>query len=156
MRCYTDDPDLQLGTELLKDAQRGNKMKLTHTKFQKKVTKLLENKGCWMFNVHGGRMQKVGVPDLLVIGVYWTGFLEFKIGKDKCSDIQRQVINEIKRRGFPVYVLRYNEKLDAIQIENHSGRFISLIIWDALYGWLRNHVKPLIAPYHGRRREGSG
>jgi hypothetical protein len=113
---------------------------MNHTQFQKKVTDLLKDKGCWTFNVHGGMMQKSGVPDLLVIGVYWTGFLEFKIGKDKCRKLQEKIITEIKQRRFPVYVLRYDKQMDAIQIEDQHGIIYNFIAWEALYGWLKNPI----------------
>jgi len=114
--------------------------KLNHTHFGQKVSKILKDKGCWLFNVHGERMQKRGVPDLLVIGLAWKGFLEFKIGNDKCKEIQKVQIERILKRGFPVYVLRYQQELDCVQIEDKEGEVLNLVAWDALWGWLKNPV----------------
>jgi len=111
--------------------------------FQKKVVKILKDKGCWVMNVHGERMQKRGVPDLLVIGLAWKGFLEIKVGSNKCTKIQKVVMERIEKRNFPVYVLRYNEELDTIQIEDYKGKFLNLVVWEALWDWLKN---PIIDP----------
>jgi len=113
---------------------------MNHSDFQKKVSELLKNKGCWLFNIHGHRMQKRGVPDLLVIGLRWKGFLEFKIGRDKCSRVQQNEMEKIERRGMPCYVLRYDEENDAIQIENKGGDELNFVVWDALWDWLKKHI----------------
>lgn len=114
--------------------------KLSHSQFGRDVAKILKAKGCWLFNVHGERMQKRGVPDLLVIGLNWKGFLEFKIGDDKCKDIQKVQIKDLVQRNFPCYVLRYNRELDCIQIENCIGETLNLVAWSALWSWLKKPV----------------
>lgn len=114
--------------------------------FQKKIVKLLRDKGCWVLNVHGERMQKRGVPDLLVIGLGWKGFLEIKVGNNKCTEIQKVVMKKIERRNFAVYVLRYDEKLDAIQIENWKGEMLNLVAWTALWDWLKKPI--MIVDHH--------
>lgn len=118
-------------------------MKLNHSQFQAKVTGIFESKGAWTFNVHGSRMQKRGVPDLLVIALKWKGFIEFKIGRDKCKPIQKSKIKILTEREFPTYVLRYLEDLDAIAIENEEGEELNLVVWEALWGWLKD---PIIDP----------
>lgn len=115
-------------------------MKLNHTQFQKKVTKLLKSKGCWILNVHGHKMQKSGVPDFLVISRKFNGFIEIKIGKDTCSPIQKAVIKKLKERDFLVYVLRYDEDHDAIQIEDEDGIILSLVGWEPLWEWLKKPI----------------
>ena len=114
--------------------------KLTHSQFGREIVKILKGKGCWLFNIHGERMQMRGVPDLLVIGLRWKGFLEFKIGVDKCRDIQKEQIGRLKQRDFPCYVLRYMRELDCIQIENQIGEVLNLVAWDALWSWLKKPV----------------
>jgi len=108
--------------------------------FQKKIVKILKDKGCWIMNVHGERMQRRGVPDLLVIGLAWKGFLEIKVGNNKCTEIQKVIMERIEKRNFAVYVLRYNEELDAIQIEDRKGGFLNLVAWTALWDWLKNPI----------------
>lgn len=115
--------------------------KLSHSQFGQRVSKILKDKGCWLFNIHGERMQKRGVPDLLVIGLAWKGFLEFKIGTDKCKDIQKVQIERITERNFPCYVLRYMRELDCIQVENKNGEMLNLINWGVLWDWLK---KPIV------------
>lgn len=118
--------------------------KLSHSQFGQKVCKILKDKGCWLFNIHGERMQKRGVPDLLVIGLAWKGFLEFKIGTDKCKDIQKEQIKRLVQRNFPCYVLRYNVELNCIQIENCIGEVLNLVAWEALWSWLKKPVVLII------------
>ena len=119
--------------------------KLSHGQFGNKVGKILKAKGCWLFNVHGERMQKRFVPDLLVIGLNWKGFLEFKIGDDKCSDGQKNTIKDLVQRNFACYVLRYMRELDCIQIENQIGETLNLVAWSALWSWLE---KPVVLIIH--------
>lgn len=115
--------------------------KLSHSEFGRAVSKILKSKGCWLFNVHGERMQKRGIPDLLVIGLNWKGFLEFKIGVDTCKDIQKVQIKDLVQRNFPCYVLRYNRELDCVQVENCIGEMLNLVAWEALWDWLK---KPIV------------
>lgn len=130
--------------------------KLSHSQFGTKVGKLLKDKGCWLFNVHGEKMQKRGVPDLLVIGLNWKGFLEFKIGKDKCKDIQKEQIKRLVQRNFPCYVLRYNVELDCIQIENCIGEVLNLVAWGALWSWLKKPIELIIKDQRSPITKGMG
>jgi len=79
---------------------------MLESKFQKQVKKVLEKQGAFIINIHGHGMQKPGLPDLLVIHPKWTGFLELKTEKNKCSEIQQAIACKIKVRGMPIYVLR--------------------------------------------------
>lgn len=114
---------------------------MKENQFQAKIVKMLKDKGCFIFNIHGERMQKKGVPDLLVIGLKWKGFLELKVGKNQCTEIQKKQIEEIEKRGFPVYVLRWDVKYKAIYIENRIGEKLNLVYLDGLWYWLKH---PLI------------
>jgi len=117
---------------------------MNHSQFGQKIVKILKDKGCFTLNIHGERFQKRGVPDLLVIGLAWKGFLEFKIGDDKCKDIQKVQLERIQKRNFPCYVLRYMRKLDCIQIENREGETLNLVAWEALWSWLKKPVVLII------------
>jgi len=91
--------------------------------FQSKVIAVLKSRGAWVLNIHGGGdprrgMQKSGVPDLLVIHRKWRGFLELKIKNRDLSPLQKHVCQELVDRWFPVYVLRFNNKLNNITIED--------------------------------------
>lgn len=99
---------------------------MKENKFQKKVVEALIAKTAWILNVHGHRMQKSGVPDLQVVHRRWCGYLELKVGKNKCSPIQKQVIKKIKDRGFPVFVLRYIEN-PLVDSTLYKGQFYNFI-----------------------------
>lgn len=138
--CIQTEIDTRERKRIMK-LNRSSDKKLSHSQFGQKVSKILKDKGCWLFNVHGERMQKRGVPDLLVIGLTWKGFLEFKTGDAKCKDIQKVQIEKLKKRKFPCYVLRYMKELNCIQIENQNGVVLNLVAWEALWNWLK---KPII------------
>lgn len=114
---------------------------MKENQFQAKIVKMLKDKGCFIFNIHGERMQKKGIPDLLVIGLKWKGFLELKVGKNQCTEIQKKQMEEIEKRDFPVYVLRWDVKYKAIYIENRIGEKLNLVYLDGLWYWLKH---PLI------------
>jgi len=105
---------------------------MKENQFQKQVKKTLENQGAFIINIHGHMMQKVGLPDLEIIHRQWTGFLELKIEKNKCSAIQRIIAAKIALRGMPIYVLRceeinLGEELGITQVyslENFEGKII--------------------------------
>jgi hypothetical protein len=82
---------------------------MKETDFQTKLIKQLYSQGAWVFNIHGHRFQKGGVPDLLVIHPRFNGFVELKVEDRKADDSQKKVANDIKKRLFPAFVIRCRE-----------------------------------------------
>jgi hypothetical protein len=113
-----------------------------HSKFRDKVVKELKSKGCWVLSVHGHKLQKVGVSDLLVIGRSWKGFLELKTGNAVCSPVQKEFIEKMVLRNFPTYVLRWDPSIGAsgaVIIENRQGEMLNVVcLKDGLWEWLKN------------------
>ncbi len=92
---------------------------MKENKFQTKVVKQLKNQAAFIVNVHGHRMQKSGLPDLLIVHKDWKGWLELKTGKstikkNQASAIQRIQAAKIELRNMPVYVLRCVERDEGI------------------------------------------
>ena len=86
--------------------------------FQQKVIDQLKSQAVFIFNVHGHRGQRSGLPDLLVIHTKWKGWLELKCEKYKASSLQRIQAAKIELREMPVYVLRCVEHFPDINEVN--------------------------------------
>lgn len=76
-----------------------------------KVKRVAEAAGWWVTKLHGGPMQKAGLPDLLCLKDGSACFLEVKQpGKGKASDatpLQQQRMREIlEKGGAPSFVVR--------------------------------------------------
>lgn len=78
--------------------------------FQQQVKKQLQKQAAFIINIHGHGMQIRGLPDLFIIHRKWKGFLELKVGKNKCTVIQRIVAAKIELKNMPIYVLRCVEQ----------------------------------------------
>ena len=100
--------------------------------FQKQLTDKLYSQGAWTFKIHGHKMQKSGVADILILHRRFNGFLELKVDKKKPSTIQQDVDKDVRKRYFPSFVGRCvqmypnvrGEPWDAshhITIENFEG-----------------------------------
>jgi hypothetical protein len=72
-----------------------------------------------MLKVHGHAMQQPGWPDLQVYHVSWFGQLELKCGRNSASTAQRIIIGQLRRRGFPAYILREHD--GELQLEDGVG-----------------------------------
>ena len=93
---------------------------MNETHFKKKINDLLKETGAFIINLHGHGMQKVGLPDTLILHPKYSFFIEFKIKNNKCSEIQKIQIQAIKKQKFPVVVLRLNDN-NIVDIENEDG-----------------------------------
>jgi len=109
---------------------------MKENRFQQLVKKQLESQGAFIINYHGHLMQRSGLPDLQILHRKFNGFLELKVGKNKCSVLQRIVAAKIILRRTPCYVLRcvehdingygklFKNKRIVYQLENFEGKVI--------------------------------
>ena len=98
--------------------------------FQSKLSAALRRTGAMVFNVHGHEMQAAGWPDLQVYSPRWVGHLELKTVAGRLSPMQRRVIGELRRRGFPAWVLRVDGRL-----EDHLGAVHGHVEWMRTDPW---------------------
>lgn len=97
-----------------------------------KVKQAANAAGWWVTKLHGGPMQKAGLPDLLCLKDGRACFLEVKQpGKGKASDatpLQRQRMAEIRdKAGVPSFVVRSAEDAgNALRSLEFSFRTASL------------------------------
>lgn len=97
-----------------------------------KIKRVAEAAGWWVTKLHGGPMQKAGLPDLLCLRDGRACFLEVKQpGKGKASDatpLQRHRMEEIwDKGGAPSFVVRSAEEAgNALRSLEFSLRTASL------------------------------
>ena len=60
----------------------------------------------WWLKLHGGAMQRAGVPDLLVVYQGRAFFFELKAPGAKAEPLQRHTINQIRKAGGVAVVAR--------------------------------------------------
>ena len=73
----------------------------------------------YVFKIHGGMMQKSGMPDVYVCHKGKQFWLELKVQRNKLSLQQKLVIKKMKRQKIPVWVLRWN--MGYFILENEDG-----------------------------------
>lgn len=78
---------------------------------QRTVIEALKSVGAWTFNVHGHGMQKCGVCDLYCAHNRWTGWIEFKVGKNRPSALQIICMKDLLIRGVAAFVVREYEEV---------------------------------------------
>ncbi len=108
--------------------------------FSGQIKAALESAGCWVFNVHGHRMQKAGVPDLYVASRLWTGWIELKIGDGKPSLMQVMQMKDLLRRNVPAFVVRLRDGVVYCELWTGEAEFETLSYceqWDRLKGQAR-------------------
>lgn len=71
-----------------------------------KVVEELKRRGFWTLKVHGGPMQKAGIPDVLAVldGQLWA--FEVKARDGVVSRLQRKRMDELEKAGAYVFVVR--------------------------------------------------
>lgn len=102
-------------------------LKLNETAFGKKVKIQFPV----TFKVHGALMQQGGWPDFYFAAPYGHGWLELKVGKNTCSDNQRDRITKLRKLGVfaAVVTLRENKLIGddwscAVQIEYDDAQYV--------------------------------
>ena len=99
--------------------------------FQKKVIDELTNAGCFVFKVHGGLMQKVGIPDIYFGHKLVQGWIELKVDGRKLKPIQRIRMEQMKAKGIKCAVLRWlaTDEGAGIFLEDENGKIICNLRW---------------------------
>ena len=100
-------------------------MKKDEQKFQTEIIKAIQDDECFVFNVHGGLMQKSGMPDMYIswAGVF-RGWVELKFGSNRCSTLQKIQIERLKKAGDTAIVMRKRVLEDGtyfVDIEDETG-----------------------------------
>jgi len=98
--------------------------------FAKKIKCGLESVGCFCFNVHGHRMQKSGVPDCYVAHNKWTGWIEFKVGDARPTDLQIMRIKDLLVRNVPAFVVRLRDDIIYCELWTSGGEYETLAFCD--------------------------
>lgn len=68
----------------------------------------------WSFKVHGGPMQRGGVPDLCVIVEGRTLWIELKRGSGTVSKLQAATMTDMRWAGAEVFVVRTADEFAAV------------------------------------------
>ena len=76
----------------------------------------------WFFKIHGGPLQKAGVPDFLVVVRGVAVFLEVKQPKGKISRLQRYVKGQIRKAGGVAEVV-YSD-IEAQEVIEYVKRYV--------------------------------
>lgn len=74
------------------------------SRLQRRIRKLLEDEGGFVFKIHGGPFQKAGLPDLFMILEGQTYGIEIKCPGNTPSNIQLVVLTEMRKAGAVVMV----------------------------------------------------
>ncbi|HPA79345.1 MAG TPA: VRR-NUC domain-containing protein [Thermoanaerobaculales bacterium] len=87
----------------------------------RRLVKLVQGGGGWIFKVHGGIYQLPGVPDYVVVWNGATVWVETKAPGGRLSPIQRAVIRTMQAHGAEVLV---GDDADALyaEIEKRARR----------------------------------
>jgi len=99
--------------------------------FQSKIKGLLEKEGAFVFNCHGGGMQRAGMPDIWVQHLKWDGWIELKTDRRKLESLQEVTIEKIRKRGGCAQVWRLRGNTVTFQVpESGIGiRDVMEILW---------------------------
>ena len=119
----------------MRDPHRYHEFKL-EAPFQRDLIKKFEGPGggAKVLNVHGHGMQKSGWPDLQVYSPHLPNGLvhmELKVGRNKPSTLQREVIDELVMRGTHAYVVRASGY--SMQFEHVDGS-VAFHVYDWQWG----------------------
>jgi hypothetical protein len=68
----------------------------------------------WWFKVHGGPMQRSGVPDLCVVIEGRTVWVELKRAAGTVSRLQAATIDDMRHAGAEVFVVRTADEFAAV------------------------------------------
>ena len=130
---------------------------MRESQFQSSLRLKLTKAGALVFNVHGHAMQAPGWPDLQVYSPMWTGHLELKVGRGSLSIHQKRVIEALRRRLSPAFVLRedgtlldHTGKKDGVIDLRGDGRSIleELQVYSDLAGMLTSsNLRRIGKPY---------
>ncbi len=77
------------------------------------IIRRLKSKKIWYLKIHGGPMQRAGLPDLLIIVDGNAGFCEIKSEKGVVSPLQAATLRGLEQAGAYCGVIRSVEEFDA-------------------------------------------
>lgn len=95
---------------------------MNESQFSHKIVQGLEGVGAWIMNVHGHRFQKSGIPDLYVAHNQWTGWVEFKVGSGKPTDLQIMKMKDLLVRNVPAFVVRLRDGVIYCELWSGGGK----------------------------------
>lgn len=78
------------------------------------IVKRLRARGDYVVKLHGGPMQRSGLPDLLVIHQGHVVFLEVKRPGEQVTAIQEHTLGELRRHGATVAVVRSADEAERV------------------------------------------
>jgi hypothetical protein len=80
-------------------------------KLYKSVKKALDGMDVWWMKIHGGPMQRPGVPDLLIVVDGLAVFVELKADGKNATPLQEHVMAGIRKAGGVAIVARSVEEV---------------------------------------------
>ena len=86
--------------------------------YQAQIIKEIQSANGLVLNKWGNVREGSGWPDLYVPSRIWHGWLELKVGKNKCSAIQKIVIRQLVEREVNVHVLRWKDGVETFEDED--------------------------------------
>ena len=93
----------------------------TEKTITRNIIKLLEAKGFWTVKLHGGPMQKAGLPDIIAISpnrvrpaFVWVLALEVKRPRRVPTVLQEKVLGELRNHGAVARVVTSVEHVEQI------------------------------------------
>lgn len=103
---------------------------MLETHFQRKLIQLIEDVGAVVLNVHGHSYQKSGWPDLYVAHWAWSGWMELKVGRNRPSPLQREMMISLARRRVNVVWVRLKD--DVVTVHAPDGIVLKSLMWERL------------------------
>lgn len=76
--------------------------------------------GAYCIAIVGGQFQERGLPDRYIVYKGYSFWIEFKVGKNQLTTLQRIRLRELKQRGVFACVVR-----DCRQIEDEGNIFLA-------------------------------
>lgn len=102
---------------------------MRESSFTADVAKRLKAAGALTFKIHGGPYGRAGVPDMFVADTRWSGWIEFKVGRNKVTPVQQAAMYALTKRGVNAVVLRATE--EELLIEDADGTRRASLPWRA-------------------------
>lgn len=66
----------------------------------------------WWVKIHGGPMQRAGLPDMLIVDNGKAKFIELKAPAGRVSPLQEVTMAKLRKAGADAFVIRSIEEFD--------------------------------------------
>ena len=76
------------------------------------IIRRLKSMNLWWVKLHGGPMQRAGLPDILIVDHGMAKFMELKAPAGRVSPLQEATMGELRRAGAEAVVIRSVEEFD--------------------------------------------